>query len=106
MNSNVFSELSHHALSLIDDRLGELEHEALDPELAADVLTLYFQDGTRFVINAHSAARQIWMAAGSSAWHFDFVDHRKSWIAAKSGDELMSTVARIVGEKLGKSIQL
>lgn len=99
-----FHKLSAKALEHIDARLGGLELEELDVQLAGDVLTLVFHDGARYVINAHSAAGQIWMAAGTQAWHFDH-DGEK-WVARKSGDELMSTVARVVGAKLGTQVSL
>ena len=104
MDRKTFYETSGRALRHIDDVLGDLEHERLDVMLAGDVLTLAFADGAKFVINAHSAAEQIWMAAGTTAWHFDLVDDR--WIAAKTGDELMGTVARVVGQKLGTTVSL
>jgi CyaY protein len=101
-----FVKLSSTALEHIEDGLAALEHEDLDVDLAGDVLTLAFADGTKFIINAHSAAGQVWMAANRSAWHFDWVREREQWIAAKTGDELMSTVARTVGAKLGTDIEL
>lgn len=99
-----FHKLSAKALAHIDEVLGGLELDDLDVQLAGDVLTLAFSDGARYVINAHSAAGQIWMAAGTQAWHFDHEDGR--WIARKNGDELMSTVARVVGQKLGTTLSL
>lgn len=99
-----FHRVSAKALAHIDEALGGLELDDLDVQLAGDVLTLSFSDGARYVINAHSAAGQIWMAAGTTAWHFDHEDGR--WIARKNGDELMSTVARVVGHKLGVSLSL
>jgi len=98
--------LSAQALEHIEEVLGDLEHEDLDVELAGDVLTLAFSDGIRFIINAHSAAGQIWMAANKDAWHFDYVDQDDRWVAHKTGDELMQTVARTVGERLGRSLEL
>src|SRR5690349_6858339 len=101
-----FQKVSAKALEHIDSELGALEHEQLDVELAGDVLTLAFGDGTRYVINAHSAALQVWMAAERNAWHFDYDGASDRWVAQKSGDELMATVARVVGEKLGTAVAL
>jgi CyaY protein len=102
MEIKTFYTESGNALRHIDEVLGDLEHELLDVNLAGDVLTLAFEDGGKFVINAHSAAEQIWMAAGTTAWHFDYVAERGQWIASKSNEELMTTVARVVGAKLGE----
>ena len=102
MDAKDFHKLSARALAHIDDKLGEADLDGLDVQLAGDVLTITFADGGRFVINAHSAAGQIWMAAGTTAWHFDHEDGR--WIARRTGDELMQTVARVVGERLGAPV--
>ncbi|HET6582895.1 MAG TPA: iron donor protein CyaY [Nannocystaceae bacterium] len=101
-----FQEVSGRALERIDAVLGALEHEALDVQLGGDVLTLAFSDGTRYIINAHSAASQVWMAAERNAWHFDYVEDTGRWIAQKTGDELMATVSRVVAGKLGTPVEL
>jgi CyaY protein len=101
-----FYRESDKALRHIDEVLGGLEIDDLDSELAGDVLTLTFADGGRFVINAHSAAGQIWMAAGTEAWHFDLDEASGRWIASKSGDELLHTVARTVGARIGRDVEL
>jgi CyaY protein len=106
MELKTFYTESGTALEHIDQVLGDLEHELLDVSLSGDVLTLAFEDGAKFVINAHSAAEQIWMAAGTTAWHFDYVSERGEWIAGKTDEELMATVARVVGAKLGETIRL
>jgi CyaY protein len=99
MDTSNFHKQSAKALAHIDTALGEVDHDELDVQLAGDVLTIAFADGARFVINAHSAAQQIWMAAGTTAWHFDLEEDGR-WVARRSGDELMRTVARAVGDKL------
>lgn len=89
-------------LSAID----ELETDELEAELESDILTLEFSDGTKYVVNSHRAARQIWMAAELSAWHFDWEPTRGQWIAQKTGDELWSTIARVIQNKLGAPVEL
>lgn len=105
MDSKDFHKQSAKALEYIDTALGELDLDGLDVQLAGDVLTISFADGGRFVINAHSAALQIWMAAGTTAWHFDH-DTDGRWIARRTGDELLTTIARVVGDKLGTRVTL
>jgi CyaY protein len=108
VDRKTFVHASGSALERLDEVLGNLEHDSLDVDLAGDVLTLGFDDGVEYIINAHSAASQIWMAAGTHAWHFDLVGdgEQARWIASKTGDELMETVARQVGAKLGQSVEL
>ncbi len=93
---------SEHLRRLLDaiDEIGD----DVEAELASDILTLEFADGTKFVINSHRAARQIWMAAGTHAWHFDY--DGAQWIASKSGQELWATVSTLLSERLGRPVAL
>ncbi|MEI9951415.1 MAG: iron donor protein CyaY [Pseudomonadota bacterium] len=88
------------------DAVTEDSDESIEAELASDILTIEFSDGTRYVLNSHRAARQIWLSAERSAWHFDYVPSSKSWIAAKSGDEMWSTLTRLLSAKLGAAVTL
>jgi CyaY protein len=71
--------------------------------LSGDVLTIEFDDETRYVINSHVAARQIWLAADRSAWHFDpNADGR--WLDRRTGSELWATVHELLTKKLGRPV--
>jgi len=106
----MLSEAEYEARAFPELRalLGALDKldEPIEAELESDILTIEFGDGTRYIINSHRAARQIWMAADRSAWHFDWVDDRGAWIASKTADELWATIARVIGEKLGRAVEL
>ena len=79
----------------------------VEVDLESGILTLEFSDGVKYVVNSHRAARQIWMAAERSAWHFDLVDvAQRRWVAAKSGDELWSTLSAVLARKLGRGVAL
>ncbi len=106
MDRKQFLAVSARALEHIERVLGDLELEELDANLGGDVLTLAFSDGAEFIINAHSAAGQIWMAAGTTAWQFDLQENGVTWVAPKTEDELMATVSQVVSEKLGRSVEV
>ena len=114
MTTQVLTESDYDALATPElqrliaslDMLTERADDALEAELASDILTIEFSDGTRYVLNSHRAARQIWLSAERSAWHFDYVLGSKTWVAAKSGDELWSTLARLLSAKLGTAVTL
>ena len=93
-------------LRALVDALDELELPGLECELSSDILTLELESGDRYVVNSHRAARQIWMAADRNAWHFDWDPERAAWVAKKNGDELWSTLSRVLSEKLGKPVSL
>jgi CyaY protein len=93
-------------LRALVDAFDGLDLDEPEAELASDILTLEFSDGTRYVVNSHRAARQIWMAAERSAWHFSWDPSKGRWIAAKTGDELWGTLERVISAKLGRSVAL
>jgi CyaY protein len=93
-------------LVALRDSLDDLDSESVEAELASGILTVEFLDGTRFVINSHRAARQIWMAARHRAWHFDWSPDTAAWRATKTGDELWAALAAAVSEQLGRPVQL
>lgn len=78
----------------------------LEAELSSDILTIELQRGGTYVINSHTAARQIWMAADRRAWHFDYDREGKRWIAAKSNEELWQTLTQVLSAKIGRPIRL
>jgi len=97
---------------LADDELNRLVEaliacsEDIDPDLESGVLSINFDDDTKYVVNSHRAAKQIWMAADRRAWHFDYVASAKQWVALQSSDELWSALSQVLSSKLGKPVDL
>ena len=80
--------------------------DAVDTELSDGILSLEFTDGARYLVNSHRAARQIWMAANTKAWHFDYDPQSERWVSAKSSAELWTTLSSLLSEKLKKPVSL
>lgn len=80
------------------------EREDLDVVTGDGLVTIEFDDGTRFVMNRQSAARQLWLAAGARAWHYDWDAARGAWLDDRDGHELFARLAQVVGEKLGEPL--
>jgi len=106
VNEQEYEARAMPELKQLTRALDELEVTGVEVELAGDILTLEFDDGNRYVVNSHRAARQIWMAAELRAWHFDFLTETERWVAAKSGDELWSTLERVLSARLGQPVTL
>ena len=66
MNEQEYEARAIPELKQLTRALDELDATGLEVELAGDILTLEFDDRTRYVVNSHRAARQIWVAAGSA----------------------------------------
>ena len=104
MDDAEFDHAARDELRQLEDAFAEVDPDEVEVSSSDGVLRLDLRDGTRIVINSHRAARQIWMAAIASAWHFDPAGGR--WRAAKSGEELRPTLARLVRERLGLELTL
>ncbi|MCK6545861.1 iron donor protein CyaY [Myxococcota bacterium] len=102
LSEGQFDRVADETLTSLVDALAELDD--LEADLSQGVLTVKFEDGKRYVINSHRAARQIWAAAESTAWHFDW--DGRAWISTKSKDELWALLTSIVSKKLGRPISL
>jgi CyaY protein len=102
MDEAEFGRRAAEALRRLDDALRDVE--GLESDLAADILTLEFEDGSRFIVNSHSAARQIWLSANMQAWHFGWHEPTRSWRDTRSGAELFTELGQLVSEKLSEPV--
>ena len=98
-----FEVAADRTLRKLEQALADIA--GLEADLESGILTLEFEDGDKYVINSHRAARQIWMAAERNAWHFD-LGAGDTWTASKSGEELWGLVERVVTRKLGQPVTL
>jgi iron-sulfur cluster assembly protein CyaY len=99
MDEVAFNAMAEAELQCIEARLEacgvelDLEHKP------GGVLEVEFDNGSKLIINRHSAAREIWVAAKSGGFHFRPQDG--GWIAGRDGAELYATLARVVAEQSG-----
>lgn len=68
------------------------------------ILEIECADGSKIIINRHSAAREIWVAARSGGYHFAWRDGR--WFSARDNSELWQTVSRCLEEQTGAALPL
>lgn len=73
----------------------------VDLENSAGVLTVKFENGTQLIFSRQEPLRQLWLAARSGGFHFDYDEEEKRW-ANDTSDELLSEMlARITLEQAG-----
>jgi CyaY protein len=100
MDEADFDRVARDELSALEDAFADIDPDDVEVSVSDGVLRLDLRDGTRIVINSHRAARQIWMAAVSTAWHFDPAGNG-AWRAPKSGEELRPTLSRLIQSHTG-----
>jgi CyaY protein len=102
LSEREFEAVAEKELRSLERALGELD--GFEADLESGIITVEFDDGVKYVVNSHRAAKQIWMAAERNAWHFDYDGAR--WIATKTHDELWATIEGVLSRKLGKAVAL
>jgi len=104
MDDKQFERLAWDELQRIEDALGSMD--GVDVDLADGILTLEFDEGPKVVVNSHSAARQIWLAANLAAAHFSPDPKTGRWFDSKTGEELWDRLRAILTERLGHPVEL
>jgi CyaY protein len=104
MEESDFDRLADAALERISRALDESGADC-DWELkAGGVLDLEFPDRSRMVVNRHTAARQIWVAARSGGFHYRH--NGAHWVDTRDGSELFASLSRRVSEQSGTPVIL
>ncbi|MFZ5512236.1 MAG: iron donor protein CyaY [Pseudomonadota bacterium] len=102
MDETEFNRLADAMLKRIEDALDAQE---LDLEVKpGGVIEVEFDDGSKIIINRHTAAREIWVAARSGGYHFRHDEGR--WLGTRDGTELMEALGRLVSGQTGRPIVL
>lgn len=105
MDETTFDHAAREEIRYLEDAFADIDPDEVEVSSSDGVLRLDLRDGTRIVINSHRAARQIWMAAVSTAWHFD-PTAEGTWRASKTGEELRPTLSRLLRERIGLTLGL
>lgn len=99
MTDSEFEALAEAALAALERAL---EASALDADIetkGAGVLEIEFGNGTKMVVNRHTAAREIWVAAKAGGFHFRH--DGRLWRDTRDGTELFAALSRLVSAQSG-----
>ena len=104
MDETVFNALADAELARVEEVLEDCDAE-LDIECKpGGVLEVEFENGSKVIINRHTAAREIWVAAKSGGFHFG--PQGSDWISGRDGAELYALLSRVVSEQSGMQVVL
>ncbi|TRX75230.1 iron donor protein CyaY [Pseudomonas mangiferae] len=76
----------------------------VDLENAAGVLTVRFDNGSQLILSRQEPLRQLWLAARSGGFHFDYDLQSERWICDTSGETLGELLVRVTGEQAGETL--
>lgn len=78
----------------------------IDYETVSEILTLEFANGSKIIVNKQGAARQLWVAARSGGFHYDYDAAHDCWRNDQSGEELFAQLERLIREQAGADVAL
>jgi len=106
MNESDFTELAEQTMIAIEEAI-EMSGADIDYDTISDILTLEFENGSQIIINKQTPATQLWVAARSGGFHFDFDEASKSWcLDSDSSQELFDCLSRYCSEQSGEAVKL
>lgn len=104
MEEREFNALADQMLAQIEQSLEACEAD-IDFELKdGGVLEITCANDSKIIVNRHTAAREIWVAARSGGFHFRQEGGR--WIGTRDGELLMSVLSRCLSEQTGETLLL
>lgn len=101
-----FTKEADRYMESVLDALSAFDPDELDCDLAMGVLSMEFADGSKCIMNRQTAAHQIWLAAGATAWHFEHDANDGSWRDTKGRGPLTDVLAAALSQKLGRPVAL
>lgn len=104
MNDSEFNTLADEALKQIEAGLEQSDADLDFAMVSAGVLEIELPDGSKIIVNRHSAAREVWVAARSGGYHFRW--DGSAWRDTRDQSELMAALSRILSLQSGESVEL
>ena len=93
-----FHDLVDATQQTLEDIFDESELD-VDLESSAGVLTVEFENGSQVIFSRQEPLRQLWLAARSGGFHFDYNEESERWMCDKSEEQLGEMLQRIVLEQ-------
>jgi CyaY protein len=104
MDEREFNRLADAMLARLESLV---EESGVDVDLElkpGGVIEIECANGSKIIVNRHTAAREIWIAARSGGFHFRPDGER--WVASRDGEELVAALARCLTEQTGAAVTL
>ncbi len=76
----------------------------VDLENSAGVLTVKFEIGSQLIFSRQEPLRQLWLAARSGGFHFDYDEVESRWVCDTSDELLSEMLARMTLEQAGTEL--
>jgi len=106
MDDNEFRERSDACLGKVAKWLEDFDPDDVDFNTADGVVTIEFAAGAKFILSRQSQMKQMWLAAGSHAYHYNWDAGKAVWLDDKDSHELFQRLAESISEQTGHPVKL
>jgi len=105
MNESEFNDIADQTIediqTAIDDSGADIDYDEI-----GGVLTLEFEDGSKIIFSKQAPVKQLWMAAKSGGFHFDYDQDKQCWVGDGNGEELYAMLSRLATAQAGEDVSL
>lgn len=105
MSESTFNRRIDDTLRAIEEALDAAASD-LDYEGSGGILTLHCANGSQVILNRQTPVRQLWLAARSGGFHFDWDDAAQGWVRDSDGAGLLPVLQEILAAQCGESVAL
>lgn len=106
MTETEFLQAAEETIYGIEDALDDCEVD-IDFDTMGEVLTLIFENKSQVIINKQTPLKQIWVAAKSGGFHFDFNEEHDDWVLdSDSSKSLKECLNSYCSEQAGQTVTL
>ena len=105
MNESEFNQMVDDLLIRIEESLDDCGAD-IDYETVSGILTLSFDDDSKIIVNRQTPMRQVWVAARSGGFHFNYDADRSQWLSDSDGVELFAALSRYCSQQAGEELEL
>ena len=103
LEESEFNQKVDDTLMFIEDSVENCDAD-LDWDLASGILTIECANGTLVIVNRQGPTQQIWVAARSGGYHFDFDADKDLWFQGEL--ELFTLLNQALSEQTGETVKL
>lgn len=106
MDESQFNQLVEQTMLAIEEAIDNSGVD-IDYDNVGDILTLEFSNGSQIIINKQTPLSQIWVAARSGGYHFDYDEESQIWcLAGDLSRDLSTQLSIYCSEQAGEPVHL
>ncbi len=106
MNESEFNQLAEQTMIAIEEAIDRSGAD-IDYDTVSEILNLEFDNGSQIIINKQTPLSQIWVAARSGGYHFDYDADKQGWyLDSDPNQELFACLSRYCSEQAGENVTL